>query len=66
MTSTKLLFAALALGASGRAMQAQACKERTGDEIIASCDAAFDGSGIFITSARGWCYLINAARCGLP
>lgn len=66
MTSTKLLLTAAAIAASGQVALAQRCVTQTGDEIIASCDAAFDGSGIFITSARGWCYLINAARCALP
>ena len=66
MTSTKLLLTAAALAASGQAVRAQSCVSRSGDEIIASCDAAFAGSGIFITSARGWCYLINAAGCSLP
>jgi hypothetical protein len=66
VTSTKLLLGALAFAASAGAVRAQSCRTQTGDEIIASCDAAFEGSGIFITSARGWCYLINAARCSLP
>ena len=66
MTSTKLLLTAAVLAASGQVVRAQSCGSRTGDEIIASCDAAFAGSGILITAARGWCYLVNAAACALP
>jgi hypothetical protein len=64
--SKKLLLTAAVLAASGHAVRAQGCGSRSGDEIIASCDAAFAGSGLLITAARGWCYLVNAAACGLP
>ena len=66
MTSTKLLLTAAAFAASGHVVRAQSCGSRSGDDIIASCDAAFAGSGILITAARGWCYLFNAASCALP
>ncbi len=65
MTRTKLLLAAGALAVNANLARAQSC-DRDGDAIIASCDAAFGGAGLLITSARGWCYLLNAVACALP
>ena len=66
MTPTKLVLGAATILAAAHAARAQSCGQRSGDDIIASCDAAFPGSGILSMSARGWCYLINAAGCALP
>lgn len=66
MSRTRLLLAAGALIAGASAAHAQSCGGRSIDEIIASCDDAFGGYGLLITSARGWCYLLNSARCAIP
>jgi hypothetical protein len=55
--STKLILAAALLAVSSQAARAQRC--RTVDEVIASCDAAFSGTGVLSVSGRGWCYLIG-------
>jgi hypothetical protein len=60
MRRTKLLLATAALALGAQAANAQSCSARSGDEIIAACDAAFIGDGIISLSARGWCYLLNA------
>lgn len=65
MTRIKLLLAAASLAVGAQAVNAQSCSDRTGDEIIAACDAAFAGNGVIALSARGWCYLLNAS-CVLP
>lgn len=62
MKRMKLLLAAAAIAAGAQAAHAQSCT-KSGDEIIASCDAAFSGDGLFTISARGWCYLFNAVTC---
>jgi hypothetical protein len=65
MRRMTLLLSAAALAVSARGATAQSCVGRTVDEIIASCDAAFTGSGPLSMSARGWCYLYNLAGCPL-
>jgi hypothetical protein len=66
MTRLKLLLALSAAASAAPVVHAQSCNGgRTYDEVIAACDAAFTGFNPFITSARGWCYLINGATCVL-
>lgn len=62
MIHTRLLLVAAALAGSAEIAHAGSCS-RSGDEIIASCDAALGGSGLLMTTARGWCYLLNAIDC---
>lgn len=62
MNRMKLLLAAAAIAASAQAAHAQSCTKSV-DDVIASCDAAFGGDGLFTSSARGWCYLFNLTTC---
>lgn len=63
MTRMKLLLTAAMVATAAQEAHAQSCGGRTIDEIVASCDSAFPGYNILLYSARGWCYLLNAASC---
>lgn len=65
MTRNKLVLAMVAVSTTATAARAQGCAGRPIEEVVASCDAAFDGDSLLTLSARGWCYLINAGRCTL-
>jgi hypothetical protein len=66
MTRWKLMLATTAVALTATSARADGCSGRTIDQIITACDAAFDGGGVLFMSARGWCYMINAAQCALP
>ena len=66
MTRTNLLLAMVAVAAAAPAARADSCAGRAIEDVVAACDAAFDGGGLLFMSARGWCYMINGARCALP
>jgi hypothetical protein len=66
MTRWKLMLAMTALALTATTARADSCSGRSIEEIVAACDAAFDGGGLLFMSARGWCYMMNGARCALP
>jgi hypothetical protein len=66
MTRNKLLLAMVAVSAAAHPARAQSCAGRAIEEVVAACDSAFEGGGLIFMSARGWCYMINGARCALP
>jgi hypothetical protein len=64
MTRNKLLLAMVAVSAAATTARAD-CAGRPIEQVVAACDAAFDGDSLITLSARGWCYIINGARCAL-
>lgn len=66
MTRNNLLLALVVASAAATPAHAGSCASRALQEVVATCDAAFDGDGLIIMSARGWCYILNGARCALP